>query len=64
MKFNCPVCQCELSEVAGNRLHPGDKNYGMTLFCSAMSCPAQEVMGHGNNVKDAYEVITQKFKKQ
>lgn len=60
-KFNCPVCQSELTQSLGNQLHPGNKDYGITLYCPSKQCPAPEVSGHGGNVKEAYSVVQQKF---
>lgn len=64
MEYKCPVCGMVLTEVAGESVHPGDRDYGVTLYCSAgypLMCSAQEVAGHGKNAKDAFEVITNKF---
>ena len=61
MNYQCPVCQGKLVEQSGNELHPGDDNYGITLYCSSKQCPAQEVSGHGKNLKDAWEVLQLKF---
>jgi len=61
--YDCPVCKSELKEEFGNQLHPGDKDYGITLYCPNWQCPAAEVSGHGDNVKQAFEVITSKFNK-
>ena len=63
MKYNCPLCNAELVESLGNQVFPGDKRYGVMLFCPSHACPAQEVMGHGDNAKEAFEVITHKYKK-
>ncbi len=61
MKHTCPVCKSALGSMDGEKMHPNDKNYGVTLYCLNMGCSAQEVMGHGKNEKDAYEVIMAKF---
>ncbi len=61
MKYNCPVCKAELSEALGNSIHPGDAKHGSILFCPSLECPAQEVIGHGDAFKDAYQVIQEKF---
>lgn len=50
----------------GNQMHPNDPKYGVTCWCPASypeACPAQEVMGHGSNAKDAYAVVLAKYKK-
>lgn len=64
--MNCPLCQTPLAEIAGHAIHPGDPAYGLTLYCPAARnvCPAQEVMGHGDNAKGAYQVIQDKFNKK
>ena len=45
----------------GEKMHPNDRNYGVTLYCLGDACPAQEVFGHGKGEKEAYEVILLKF---
>jgi len=62
--FKCPLCQLELVSQVGSVLHPGDEKYGVGLRCTNIECPAQEVAGHsmGTKLKDAYEVILDKFK--
>jgi len=60
--YKCPVCQGPMSAEAGDFLHPGDPKFGMYVFCPSLTCPAQEVAGHGRNEKDAFEVVTDKFK--
>lgn len=61
MKYNCPMCQSEMVTSQGDSMHPGNPNYGVTLFCPSHACPAQEVMGHGDNEEKAFKVIQQKF---
>ena len=61
MKYECPICKVEMAVMDGERMHPGDKNYGVTLHCLNMGCGAQEVMGHGRNEKEAFEVVVAKF---
>lgn len=64
--MNCPLCGTELMAVDGDRIHENDSKYGVTVWCPAAYptvCPAQEVMGHGNNVRDAYAVVLAKYKK-
>jgi len=61
MSYKCPLCQSELVGMVGCKGHENDLNYGYSLFCLNRGCPAQEVMGHGNKEKDAYEVIHAKF---
>lgn len=62
MNFSCPLCSAELVEQVGNVMHPGDAKYGVSLHCPSLQCPAQEVAGHGDNAKAAFEVVTDKFK--
>lgn len=60
--FKCPLCQAALAVMPGESLHPGDPKYGVSVWCPSSACPAQEVSGHGDNAKEAFEVITHKFK--
>lgn len=62
--FKCPLCQADLVEQVGSKLHPGDAKFGVGLHCPNVECPAQEVAGHttGTKAKEAYEVILDKFK--
>jgi hypothetical protein len=61
MNYNCPVCQGVLVEGFGDQLNPGDPKHGVFLYCPSRQCPAQEVSGHGTNVKEAWGVIQAKF---
>ena len=61
MKYVCPLCKTELREQIGDKLHPFDANYGITLDCPNKQCEAEEVMGHGHKAKDAFQVIVEKF---
>lgn len=63
MKYKCPICNEEMSEYYGNGIteHDGDSKFGTFLACGNLKCTAQEVKGHANNVKNAYEVILQKY---
>lgn len=63
MKFICLLCDTELVGSDGETMHPGDPNYGRTLSCPNIECSAQEVMGHGDNDKQAFEIIKQKYHK-
>ena len=58
---NCPMCGIELSEFMGERMHPNDPKYGVTVACANPNCPAPEVMGHGKTAKEAWGVIQDKF---
>lgn len=60
--YKCPVCKGNLVSQPGSKTHPNDEKYGFTVFCPHLTCPAQEVMGHGKNDKEAFEVITDRFK--
>jgi len=62
--FICPVCNLFLNSEDGDHLHPNNPDYGVTLFCPSFSCPAQEVFGHANNERNAFEIITQKYGKK
>jgi hypothetical protein len=46
----------------GNVIHPGDPKFGVGLHCPHVTCPAQEVQGHGDNEKHAFEIVTDRFK--
>jgi hypothetical protein len=47
----------------GNQIHQGDANYGVTMYCGELTCSAPDVQGHGKNEKEAYEIVTEKFKR-
>ena len=64
MSYTCPLCKSELVGMVGCKGHENDSNYGYSLFCLNRECPAEEVMGHGRNDKEAYEVILAKFVKK
>jgi len=60
-EFKCPICGGDMETVNGDGLNP--KN-GYTVVCTSMSCPCHEnVYGHGNTAKAAYEIAKQKFVK-
>lgn len=59
--LRCPICSAVLSVAYGEQLHPDNLEYGVTLFCLNRGCPAQEVAGHGRNVREAYSVILAKY---
>ena len=59
--FNCPLCKSKLEGMYGEKMHPGNKNYGYTWFCVNLGCPAEEVFGHGDNEKKAYEIVMSKY---
>lgn len=60
--FKCPVCNELLHSQFGTQIHPDNADYGVVVFCRSSSCPAQEVMGHGDNEKKAFEIVTDRFK--
>jgi hypothetical protein len=57
--YACPVCRVNMVSHEGQVLDIRD---GMTVWCDNKECRAQEVSGHGRNIKEAYEVILDKFK--
>jgi hypothetical protein len=59
-RMDCPLCGVPLSKQAGDSLNRAN---GITLFCANLSCPAQEVAGHGDNEFQAFRVIQEKYKK-
>lgn len=61
MNYPCPVCKRDLSKYDGEKMNPGDPRFGVTLLCENPKCTAEEVMGHGNKIKDAYEVVIARF---
>ena len=63
MKYKCPLCGAELVEMVGESVHPNNPKYGITLYCPSYACPAQEVSGHDDNAKKAFEVIEHRFGK-
>ena len=62
----CPICDQPMMALNGQVLDPKD---GVTIFCNTPhgnqpgQCSAQEVFGHGNNEKAAYEIVKDKYKK-
>ncbi len=60
--MNCPLCQAPLAQMPGTQSKPNDATEGVTVWCSSHKCPAQEVFGHGANVKQAYQVVLEKYK--
>lgn len=55
------MCKSGLVGMVGCKGHEEDSNWGYSLYCLNKGCSAQEVMGHGKNEKEAYEVIHAKF---
>lgn len=60
--MNCPICKAPLVSMEGNTMHPGDSDFGITLYCNNKQCTAQEVVGHGDNARQAYDVVLAKYK--
>lgn len=70
-EYCCPICNKPLSIQYGNQMYPGNKDYGVTLFCIGGDPDAkkhpQEVSGHGNGrsddsmLKNAYSVLQARF---
>jgi len=60
--YKCPVCKGNLHACFGESIHPNNPEFGVTVFCASKLCPAQEVMGHSNNEKNAFEIVTDRFK--
>ena len=59
-QYSCPLCSSTLVSQPGSSLN---ETNGVTIWCEDIKCPAQEVFGHGNNEKAAFEIITAKYKK-
>lgn len=61
----CPVCKKPLRVDRGGSMDAYD---GFTVSCATPygngpdQCHAQEVAGHGKTIKDAFEVVTEKFR--
>ena len=60
----CPICKVPLKKVWGSKMNQNDPKFGVTVFCGNLKCSAQEVMGHGEKEKDAFEVVWAKFVKR
>jgi hypothetical protein len=60
--YKCPICQSNLNQFLGNALHPNDPKFGLRLECLNRKCTAQEVFGHGKDEKEAFKVISDKYK--
>ena len=56
-KYKCPVCSSDMA-VGPSAKGPSD---GVYIWCSSDKCPAQEVFGHGDKEKDAWERIQLKY---
>jgi hypothetical protein len=59
--FNCPICKTKMEGMDGEKMHPGDKKYGFTWYCVNRNCSSEEVFGHGENEKKAYEIVMAKY---
>lgn len=60
----CPICKVPLLKAYGSKMNPNDPKFGVIVFCGNNKCSAQEVFGHGDKEKDAYEVVYAKFVKR
>ena len=61
MNFTCPKCGVILNRYDGERVHPGNPAFGVTLDCGNHACSSPEVTGHGSNEKQAYISLMDKF---
>jgi hypothetical protein len=61
MRYLCPVCGLQMTQMFGERMHPNNSDFGVTLYCPNLECSAQEVMGHGRTVVEALEVVQNRF---
>jgi len=52
-----------MNSIPGDSVHPGDPKFGCSVYCPSTKCPAQDVSGHGKNEKEAFETVTDKFRK-
>lgn len=60
--YNCPICNSAMLKLYGNKMHPGEPNFGITLRCIDSKCPtAENVEGHGKNEARAYDVVLAKW---
>jgi hypothetical protein len=57
--FVCPICNVELVAAPGNQLCATE---GVTVWCENEECPCDEVFGHANNEKNAYQIIKEKYR--
>lgn len=62
MNFTCPLCNATLNRFEGEKIHPGNPEFGVTLDCGNPACSAAEVTGHGRNEKEAFKIIEEKCK--
>lgn len=61
--MNCPCCNEPLSSQRGTQLDqhlPEEKRDGVTVYCASRKCPAQEISGHGNTVREAEKILAQR----
>lgn len=61
MSYQCPICRSNMVGMYGEKMHPDNRDYGYSLYCIDGKCPAEEVMGHGKNEKEAYDIVMAKF---
>ena len=66
--FLCPICGAGLAQMVGDIMYKGNPDYGVTVWCPNQDCkskegiPCQEVMGHGTNAKNAFDIIQERFR--
>lgn len=58
--YECPICHKGMAIGDGDGV---DVNNGYSLYCPHKDCPAQECFGHAKNIRDAYEIVLDKYKK-
>jgi hypothetical protein len=56
--YLCPICHVALDACDGGKL----TTVGVTMWCPSDECEAQEVFAHESNEKNAFEIITSKYK--
>ena len=65
--FHCPLCKAQLAQMPGDIMHPNNEDYGVTVWCPNQDCkteagePCQEVMGHGTNAQNAFDILKDKY---
>lgn len=62
-ELKCPICGTKLSVLPGFNRDKDGNSISTLLSCPSLACPAQEVIGHGRNYKEAYQIILEKYKK-
>ena len=59
--YNCPVCKNKMLSVQDTA--GSTRSGGFTVWCgqSIEVCSAQDVSGHARNVKEAFDIVKDKF---